>query len=1286
VLERLIAFSIRNRFFVLALTALVSAFGLYSLGRTPIDAIPDLSENQVIVFTDWMGRSPKEIEDQVTYPLSVNLQGLAGVKTVRSSSEFNFSMIDVIFEDGVDFYFARNRVLERLSIASTFLPQGVVPYLAPDATALGQVFWYTVDGQGYDLGQLRAIQDWYVRYQLNAVPGVAQCASVGGYVKEYQVDVNPSRLRAYGITLGQVFDAVARSNAAVGGQVFHENGAEYLIRAVGWVKSLADIEETVVASHEGTPIRLKDVAVIQLGPQPRRAVLERDGREAVGGVVLMRYGENPLGVTKRVKERIAQLAPGLPPGVRIVPFYDRTRLIESAVSTLVRTLLEEMLIASLAVLLILGHARSAFVICLSLPIAVLVSFVFMHALSIPSNIMSLSGIAISIGVLVDAAIVMVENATTTLHARFGKTRVHGDTRELLIQACQVVGRPLFFSVLIIIVSFLPVFALGGTEGKMFRPLAFTKTFALVGVAIFAVTVVPALLPTFLRGRMRSDDDSFVVRSVKDVYRPVLTWLLHKPQLCLWFLFLLVMIGATLWPKLGREFMPPLDEGAIVDMPITIPRVSVTQAGDDLRLRDAVLRGFPEVESVVGKAGRAETPTDPAPPSMVETVVNLIPRDRWPRRSVAFADAESVAAQALDALAATGAVKLPAPREDLENRVTMAGLETFDRATRAHLVLRANEHGPRLATSLAVGLVTDLLESFWKRDLLLRPSNEPEIAEIASGVAAAHGPWFATSSPLEEITSAENEIAEALIQRGVVPRREDLLALPEAGSLWREVKETLGAEHDTFEKFLAHRMDARRDDLASEEAGLRDAELRDRSPGDLAWAMLDAARAVARDTGALAREPADEELRAARATIEKTLAGRLLLWHRTKDELVREMDTTLAVPGWGNIWTQPIVNRIDMLSTGVRSMIGVKVYGDDLGKIQEVSAEIARVLKKIPGAVDVFPDQVVGESYLEVRIDRAKASRYGVNVGDVNDVVEVALGGKAITYTVEGRARFAIRVRYARDSRQSLETIKKILVSGIGGPQVPLEDVASVEVVEGPSMIKSENGLLRSYVQLNVRDRDIVGFVEEAERAVKTGVTLPRGFFVEWSGEFEAQLRAKRTLRLVFPLVILLIFLVLYLTYHDLFDTLLMFLSVPGAVAGAVIFQYFWGINFSVAVWVGYIACFGLATETGIIMLIYLREAIAKRGGLAAIASEHGVDEAVLEGAVHRLRPKLLTEAVIVLGLVPMLWAHGTGAEIMRPMAVPVLGGILIADEVIDIFIPVFYAWWQRRRWRALQAG
>ncbi len=692
-IERIIEWSIRNRYLVILAALALGIAGVRAALTMPVDAIPDLSENQVIVFTDWMGRSPQEIEDQVTYPLSVSLQGLAGVKVLRLSSEFNFSMITIIFTDETDYYFARERVLEKLAIASTFLPKGVTPYMAPDATALGQIFWYTVEGDGKDQGELRSIQDWYVRYQLSSVPGVAEVASVGGAPREYQIDVDPNKLRAYGIGLGEVESAVARSNSAVGGRVIHQGNAEYLIRSVGWIRSLRDIENTVVTQRNGTPILVKNLATVQMGQAFRRSVLEKDGKEAVGGVVLMRVGENPLEVTRRIKEKITAIGVSLrDQGVRIVPFYDRTPLIRKALETVGGTVKEELIVCSLAILLVMGHVGNAFVVAVTLPLAILFSFLMMRLFGLSSNIMSLAGISISVGILIDQAVVMGENAAHHLTRHFQGRRITGDITEIVIPACKAVGRPIFFSVVITIVSFLPVFALTGREGKLFHPLAYTKTFALVGVALLSITLVPALIPIFLKGRIKSEEESWIVRSMIAVFKPMLSWLMDRPTLVCWLFAVIVGLGYVASTKLGREFMPDLDEQTLMDMPTTVPRASIAQVGDDLRVRDAILRGFPEVRQVVGKAGRAETATDPAPLDMVETVINLRDRSAWPKRQMRFADVTAQTKAVLDAMEAKGFLSFASAedRKGLVNEVAMTVSGRVDEVLRDLAVLRIAE--------------------------------------------------------------------------------------------------------------------------------------------------------------------------------------------------------------------------------------------------------------------------------------------------------------------------------------------------------------------------------------------------------------------------------------------------------------------------------------------------------------------------------------------------------------------------------------------------------------------
>ncbi len=1442
-IERIIELSIRNRFVVLILAATLTVAGIYAVLNTPVDAIPDLSENQVIVFTDWMGRSPREIEDQVTYPLSRKLQGLAGVKAVRSSSEFNFSMITIIFQDGVDFYFARQRVTEKLSQASNFLPAGVVPYLAPDATALGQVFWYTVEASAsnaIDSAKLWALNKFYVAPQLNAADGVADVAVVGGTPLEYQVDVRPEDLRSYGISLGDLYAAVGKSNMPAGGGVIQKNNAEYIVRGVGWIKDKKDIENTVIKEINGTPIYVKTVADVNVGVQFRRSVYEKDGNEVVGGVVLMRHGENPLKVTRRVKDRIQELQPGLPAGVHIVPAYDRTRLISGAIHTLRDVMWHEMVIASVAILLILTHVRSVFVICVTLPLSVLFSFLLMWILratgiiDIQANIMSLAGITISIGILVDQAIVMTENATHHLKSHFGDKNVTGDIRELVIGPCRTVGRPIFFSVLIMLLSFVPVFMLSGREGKLFHPLAFTKSFAMIGVAIISVTLVPALIPTFLKGRLRSEEENWIVRSFINIYKPLLTWALPRRNLVMWMFAVLLVLAAGMFPlqavvgqgasetawrtaflsvfgvvtavtvyytrgfrwqvlsvvsltmlglwayqftKIGVAFMPALDEGTTLDMPITVPRASITQSADDLKARDALLRGFPEVESVIGKAGRADTPTDPAPLDMVETFVNFRPKELWPKRVLKYHHAEKQVNKVLDALEAHGFLQ-PAPNEDdrrnLINEGTQKALERFDEMMRELALLRYKEFEQELSPLLTRFAVSETMRMM-ERSQPLSWSDETSQSSagerLAQDLVGDYGVWLAKNPALEDVTALANRVAQSLKDTGVVENLVNALELHEApvSRFTTAVSEMLGAPRKTLFDAVLHSVEAERARLWTQRVEQVNWELHDRgSMAFNAYAMEELAKAGSKagltmdvkrgpESDRLAQEVTKSQLgrdfdpaafrpfNDLRKDLDEAFAKSMFLWPRQtgpKGDLVDdEMGRVLQVPGWSNIFTQPIINRIEMLSTGVRTDIGVKVFGEDLDTIDAVCKAIEAALKPVSGARDVIAAPIMGKGYLQIDIDREQAARYGISVEDIQNEIEVALAGRAVTYTVEKRDRFPVRVRYARTSREDEESIRRLLISGggmspglgaggatsMGGAPtpgsmtksaaasrsqsvddahqatpphaaqgnvlIPLDAVATVKIVEGPAMIKSENGRLLNYVTLNVRGRDIVGYVDEAQRVVAQKVQLPEGVHIEWSGEFEHQVRAAQTLRFVFPVVIVLIFLILFLTYNDLADAALMMLAVPEALAGGAFFMFLfpkimqgWSappMDFSVAVWVGFIACFGMATETGIIMLVYLREAIDKRGGLENIKSLEELRQAVIEGAVHRLRPKLLTEGVAILAIFPMVFAKGVGGEILAPMALPVLGGLLISDEVVDLFLPVRFYWVRRARWLKL---
>jgi copper/silver efflux system protein len=1316
-IESIIEWSVRNRYVVILASLALAVAGGRAMLTMPVDAIPDLSENQVIVFADWMGRSPQEIEDQVTYPLSSKLQGLAGVKVIRSSSEFNFAMITIIFDDSIDYYFARERVLEKLTTIAPEMPPGVVPYMAADATAVGQIFWYTIEGEGKSLDELRSIQDWFVRYQLNSVPGVAEVASVGGATREYQVDLDPNKLRAYGISLGEVYSAVSRSNSSVGGRVIHQGNAEYLIRSVGWIENLDDIRDTVVAQRKnGTPLRIGDLGTVQIGPAFRRSVLEKDGKEVVGGVVLMRYGENPLEVTRRIKEKITTLRAGLPDGVRIVPFYDRSPLIHKAIETVSGTVKEELIVCTIAILLVMGHVGNAFVVAVTLPMAILFSFLMMRLFGMSSNIMSLAGISISVGILIDQAVVMGENAAHHLTRHFGRERVTGDTTEIVIRACRTVGRPIFFSVLITILSFLPVFALSGREGKMFHPLAWTKTFALIGVAVLSITLVPALIPIFLKGRIKSEDENWLVRTMIEIFKPMLAWLMDRTTLVCWLFVVILGLGWVASTRLGREFMPDLNEGSIMDMPATVPRASIAQVAQDLKVRDEVLRGFPEVWQVVGKAGRAETPTDPSPLDMIETVINLRDREVWPKRKLKFEDAVTQTKIALDALITSGMLRRPAATdaEALVNEAAMNVAGGVDEILRDLAVRRLAEFRPDLGSAL-VGEAVDALLGRVEPGALIRKPTPPEREALVKSLAKTYADRIAINVLPDDVTGLVNEAAKRLLELGLLRDRPKLLA-PVAPPLERAAElagDVLGLAKPTLFSRITEHLSTAHEHRLKERLKTLNWELFDRAVGATNWAALEELIKLGRGRKLAVRDAATEELQTVRAGLDKPFAVRLLLWQKTKQDLVEEMSTSLQMPGLGNSFTQPIAARIEMLSTGVRLPVAVKVFGSKLDEIQRVSHEIAGVLRTVPGATDVFPDQITGKGYVEIRIDRKKAARYGINVGDIQDVVETAMGGKPVTQTVEGRERYPVRVRYARDYRDDVNALKNILVSvrGMGteagqagsmgsatgdpmgatasagggagqGPSahVPLAAVADVRVVEGPSMIKSENGLLRAYVQLRVHDRDELGFIDEAQRVVAEKVKLPAGMYIEWSGTFEHQVRAQKTLRVVFPAVIALIALILYMTHKSWIDALLLMTSVLGALAGGAIFQWLFGFNFSVAVQVGYIACFGMAVETGVVMLVYLHEAIAERGGLERIGSIAELRQAILEGAIHRLRPKLLTEGAAIISIAPMLWATGVGAEVIRPMAAPVLGGLLIADEVIDVFLPVLYFAVQKRVW------
>ncbi len=1024
-IEKIIEYSARNRIIIILLFALVIAWGIWAVYRTPVDAIPDLSDNQVIVFTEYPGRSPQVVEDQVTYPLAVNLQGLPQVRAVRASSAFGFSMIYVIFDDKADIYWARTRVLERLNYASSLLPPGVTPTLGPDGTGVGHVYWYTIQGKGYDLEQLRTLQDWFVRYQLNTVPGVSEVASIGGFVREYQIDLDPVKLWSYNIKSGQVMEAVQRSNKDVGGRLMEQADAEYLIRGQGYIKSIKDLEDIEVgADMRGTPVYVRNLGTVQLGGAIRRGLLDMNGEgEAVGGIIVMRYGENAKEVIDRVKEKITALEKGLPPGVSIMVSYDRSDLIERAIHTLKRALTEESIVVSLVVLVFLLHFQSALVIVLTLPIAVLISFITMKLMGVTSNIMSLGGIAIAIGVLVDAGVIMVENCYRHLSELPPEERIE-KRLEVIISSAKQVGRAIFFSLAIIVLSFVPVFLLEGTEGKLFHPLAFTKTFSMMGSALIAITLVPVLMYYFMRGKMPPESANPVSSFFIRLYSPVIRWVLKHKKTTIFLNILALAIAVPMFMSIGSEFMPPLDEGSLLYMPITLPNVTITEAKRLIRVQDAIIKSVPEVEHVLGKVGRAETATDPAPVSMFETIILLKPKDQW--------------------------------------------------------------------------------------------------------------------------------------RKGM-----------------------------------------------------------------------------------------------------------------TKDDIVGELDGKLQIPGVRNGWTQPIINRINMLSTGVRTDLGVKIFGNDLNVLKDLAVQAEGILKTVPGAADVVAERVTGGNYIDIDVDREAAARYGIQVGDVQEIIETALGGETVTKAVQGRERFPIRIRYMRDYRDNIPAIQRMLVSGMNGAQIPLSLVTKIKVSTGAPEINSEGGLLRSIVFLNVRGRDMGGFVNEAKQVLEKKLKLPAGYYVAWSGQWENQIRAKKRLQILVPAGMLIIFILLYFTFHSALEASMVMLSVPFALVGGVYLVKALGYNMSVAVWVGFIALYGVAVETGVVMVIYLHEALDKKLMKGSV-TEDDIYQSTFEGAVLRLRPKLMTVAVALLGLVPIMWSSGTGADVMKPIAAPMIGGMISSAIHVLIMTPVIF--------------
>jgi Cu(I)/Ag(I) efflux system membrane protein CusA/SilA len=1027
-IERLIGWSARNLMLVFIGTVFAVAAGIYALAHLPLDAIPDLSDTQVIVYTEYKGQAPQVIEDQVTYPLTTAMLTVPKSKVVRGFSFFGVSFVYIIFEDGTDIYWARSRVLEYLNAAARKLPAGVTPTLGPDATGVGWVYQYAIQSKNMSLADLRSLQDWNIRYGIAKAEGVAEVASVGGFVKQYNVVVDPNRLRSLNIPLSKVRDVIRGSNMDVGGRTVELSEFEFIVRGRGYLRGIADLSNVVLKVENGTPVLLKDVARVELGPDERRGITELNGEgEVASGIALQRFGQNALDVIDSVKARFAEMASSLPKGVEIIPVYDRSNLIHDAIATLKKTLTEESIIVALVCIVFLLHVRSALVAILMLPVGILMAFAAMKALGLGSNIMSLGGIAIAIGAMIDAAIVMIENAHKHLErAPPDKPRI-----DVLIEAASEVGPALFFSLLIITISFLPIFTMEAQEGRLFSPLAFTKTFAMAAAALLSVTLVPALMVLFVRGRIVPEHRNPINRFLIWAYRPLIRTVLKAKTLTI--LLALAVLAASIWParQLGIEFMPSLNEGTLMYMPTTLPGISVTKTAELLQIQNRIIKTFPEVASVYGKAGRAETATDPAPTEMVETVVNLKPRDQW-------------------------------------------------------------------------------------------------------------------------------------------------------------------------------------------RAGL------------------------------------------------------------TVDGLIAELDKALQFPGVSNAWTMPIKARTDMLATGIRTPVGIKVLGTDLGEMEKLARQIEGVVKTVPGTSSAYAERVIGGYYLDIVPDRDALARYGLMVSDVQDTVSSALGGETITTTVEGRERYGVNLRYPRDLRSDPQSIaREVLVAMPGGGTLPLGEVAAIKLTRGPTTIRTENGQLAVYIFVDIRDRDLGGYVADAKAAVAASVQFSAGSYVVWSGQFEYLERAKAKLKVVVPVTLLIIFLLLYLNFRRITETLIVMLSLPFALVGGLWLMWWLGFNFSVAVAVGFIALAGVAAETGVIMLIYLDQAMnelrVRRLADGTPFNRADLREAIMLGAVERVRPKMMTVVAIMAGLLPIMWSTGTGSEVMQRIAVPMIGGMISSTVLTLIVIPAVYA-------------
>ena len=1032
----------RNRFLVFTGTILLVLAGIWALRRIPLDALPDISDVEVIIHTPWAGQPPNLIEDQVTYPIVTSLLAAPQVKAVRAQTMFGDSYVFVVFEDGTDLYWARSRVLEYLQQIQGRLPANIHPVIGPDATGAGWVYEYALvdHTHKYSLADLRSLQDWHLRYQLETVPGVAEIATIGGFVRQYQVNLDPDKLRAYGIPLSTVIEKVRGSTNEVGGRLLDLGGAEYMIRGLGYLHSLNDLADVPLATKNGTPVLIRDLGTVSFGPDIREGAAEWQGQgETVGGIVVMRYGMNALTVINGVKQKLAEIKPSLPPGVEVVSGYDRSGLIRDSIGTLQRDLLEEAIIVSIVIILFLFHFRSAFIPILTLPIAVIASFIPMYYLHVSSNIMSLGGLALAIGVMVDAAIVMVENGYRHMAERQSEHpgEIHEpERRSILANAAKQVGPAIFFSLLIIVVSFLPVFMLEAQEGRMFRPLAWTKTLAVGFSSILAITLVPVLMILFIRGRLRPESRNPLSRITQAVYLPVLRLCLRyrKTTLLLNLIFLLVTLPLAL--HIGSQFMPPLFEGSALYMPTALPGISIGQASQLLQEQDRIIRTFPEVETVFGTVGRSDSATDNAPLDMYDTTIMLKPRSQWP-----------------------------------------------------------------------VGM--------------------------------------------------------------------------------------------TYEK------------------------------------------------------------------------------------LIQEMDAKLQFPGLSNTWTMPVENRLDMELTGIKTPLGMKIQGPTLEGIQQAGARIQQVLSTLKETRSIFAERVSQGFYINIAVNREEAARYGLTVADVQEAVESGIGGQNIAENIEGRERYPINVRYNRDFRDNIDALRQVLIATPAGAQIPIGEVANISFSSGPAMIRDEDGALTGYVYIDLNSKNYGGFVQDADTLLRQKLALPSGYTYKWSGEYEFELRAKKRLQLILPVVFFVIFLLLYMIFHSVTEAVVLIFPTIYALTGGLILQRILGYNFSVAVWVGYIALFGIAVETGVVMVVYLHEALDRRLATGVSLKHEDIEAAVIEGAVQRLRPKLMTVCVVLASLIPILWETGVGSDVMKPIAAPIVGGMITSTVHVLILVPVFFVMMKER---ALKRG